>query len=66
MQLGDMAKWNVTKISVDGKGSSQPCYAAGNAYASVIMQDEESVNKAREAIAQVYGGNDVDAAKDEN
>ena len=65
MQLGDMAKWDITKISVDGKGSSEPCYAAGNAYASVILQDEEDITKARDAIAQIYSGNEVDETETE-
>ena len=66
MQLGDMADRDITKISLDGKGSSKPCYAAGNAYASVILQDEESVNKAREAIAQIYAGTEVEETDEES
>ena len=66
MQLNDMASWDITKISVDGKGSSQPCYAAGNAYASVIMQDEDSVNEAREAITQIYAGTEVENTDEES
>ncbi len=56
MQLDDMAKWDIKKISLDGEGSSQPCYSAGNAYASVIMPDESSIEKAKEEIARIFAG----------
>ncbi len=56
MQLDDMAKWDIKKISLDGKGSSQPCYSAGNAYASVILSDENSIEKAKEEIARIFAG----------
>ena len=56
MQLDDMAKWDIKKISLDGEGSSQPCYSAGNAYASVILSDENSIEKAKEEIARIFAG----------
>ncbi len=56
MQLDDMAKWDIKKISLDGEGSSQPCYSAGNAYASVILSDENSIEAAREEIARIFAG----------
>lgn len=56
MQLDDMAKWDIEKISLDGEGSSQPCYSAGNAYASVILPDEASIEAAKEEIARIFAG----------
>lgn len=56
MQLDDMAEWDIRKISLDGEGSSQPCYSAGNAYASVILPDDASIDKAREEIAKIFSG----------
>lgn len=56
MQLDDMAKWDIKKISLDGEGSSQPCYSAGNAYAFVILSDENSIENAREEIARIFAG----------
>lgn len=56
MQLDDMAKWDIEKISLDGEGNSQPCYSAGNAYASVILPDEASIETAKEEIARIFAG----------
>lgn len=57
MQLDDMAGWEFEKISLDGAGSSQPCYLAGNGYASVILQDQESIDAAKAEMAKVFSGN---------
>ena len=57
MQLDDMAEWEIKKVSLTGEGSSQPCYLAGNAYASVILQDQESIDKAKAKMAKVFAGN---------
>lgn len=57
MQIEDMAGWEFEKISLDGAGSSQPCYLAGNGYASVILQDQESIDAAKAEMAKIFAGN---------
>ncbi len=56
MQLDDMAEWDIKKMSLDGEGSTQPCYSAGNGYASVILQDEKSIEDAKAEVARVFAG----------
>lgn len=56
LQLEDMSGWSIEKISLDGTGDSQPCYLAGNGYASVIIPDEESISKAKEEMAKLFAG----------
>lgn len=54
MQLNDMSRWNIQSISVDGKGASRSCYAAGGQVLSVMIPDLETVNAAKTQIDAVF------------
>lgn len=56
MQLDDMASWEIEKVSLDGAGDSQPCWLAGNGYASVIIPDEASIDAAKAEMAKLFAG----------
>jgi LCP family protein required for cell wall assembly len=49
MQTGDMKSWDVEKQNITGQVSTEYCYALGD-YASVVLQDPESVAAASKAI----------------
>ena len=57
MQLGDLASWDIESCSVTGSsGKSSQCYSAKGQSLYVMKPDESSVNKAKELIASVLGG----------
>ena len=57
MQLSDFAEWNIESYTVTGSsGSSTKCYSAKGQKLYVMKPDESSVNKAKELIASVLGG----------
>ena len=57
MQLGDFAEWDIQSLTVTGSsGSSTKCYSAKGQKLYVMKPDEASVNKAKELIASVLGG----------
>ena len=57
MQLGDLANWDIESCSVTGSsGKSSQCYSAKGQSLYVMKPDESSVNKAKELIASVLGG----------
>ncbi len=53
MQLNNMSGWDIDSISVDGTGSSGPCYAAGGQSLSVILPNMDTVTAAKSAINAV-------------
>ena len=55
MQMRDMKGWSVKTQSITGNISDEymPCYALNGGYASVVMQDEDSISKAKEKITKV-------------
>ena len=57
MQLGDLANWDIESCSVTGSsGKSSQCYSAKGQSLYVMKPDESSINKAKELIASVLGG----------
>ena len=57
MQLGDLANWDIQSYTVTGSGAkSTKCYSAKGQSLYVMKPDEASVNKAKEMIATVLGG----------
>ena len=52
-QADSMSGWKVESQNVIGVSSSEPCYSAGNAYASVVLQDSESIAAASTRIQEV-------------
>lgn len=53
MQLGDMAQWEVTSLSVDGTGESKTTYTVPGKKAYVMIPDETTVQRAKDSIAAV-------------
>ena len=53
MQLGNMTGWTIESSAVTGSTGSSPCYSLGNAYASVVYPDEESVRICGEKINDI-------------
>ncbi len=53
MQLGDMAQWEVTSLSVDGTGASKTTYTVPEKKAYVMVPDEATVQLAKDSIAAI-------------
>lgn len=58
MQLKDMPSWSIEQQSITGAIGNEYCYALGN-YASVVLQDEESVSAAAKKINQLIKGTEI-------
>ena len=59
MQLSDLAEWDIESYTVTGSSSSSTkCYSAKGQKLYVMKPDDASVNKAKEMIASVLGGED--------
>ena len=59
MQLSDLAEWDIESYTVTGSSSSSTkCYSAKGQKLYVMKPDGASVNKAKEMIASVLGGED--------
>ena len=59
MQLSDLAEWEIESYTVTGSSSSSTkCYSAKGQKLYVMKPDDASVNKAKEMIASVLGGED--------
>ena len=57
MQLSDLAEWDIESYTVTGSSSSSTkCYSAKGQKLYVMKPDDASVNKAKEMIASVLGG----------
>lgn len=55
MQLGDMASWSVSSITVIGSGDYKTTYSVPNKELYVMIPDENSVADAKNQIAAVLG-----------
>lgn len=67
MQLSDMSGWTIETQSIIGETGSAPCYAAGGLYASVVFQDQDSIDEAVNNIKIAMGievAEDTDDADD--
>ncbi len=53
MQLNDMSTWSVSSISVDGTGASKTTFTVPNKRAYVMIPDENTVQAAKDRIAEV-------------
>lgn len=53
MQSSELKGWTVTTQNMKGDIDFKPCYALGGEYASVVIPDSESVNKAVDKISEV-------------
>lgn len=53
MQLNDMAGWDIQTQNIVGGIGEAPCYSLGNMYASVVTQDQESIDEAVAKINEV-------------
>ena len=53
MQSSGLKGWTVTTQNMKGDIDIRPCYALGGEYASVVVPDSESVNKALDKISEI-------------
>ena len=58
MQTDDMASWDIIRQNITGPTGSDYCYSVGQ-YASVVWQDQNSINAAIENIKAVMAGEHV-------
>ena len=59
LQTSDMSSWNIVNQNIIGTPSSQYCHSLGY-YASVVLQDQESINQAVEKIRAVMAGEAIE------
>ena len=59
LQTSDMSSWNIINQNIIGTPSSQYCHSLGY-YASVVLQDQESINQAVEKIRAVMAGEAIE------
>ena len=59
LQTSDMSSWNIVNQNIIGTPNSQYCYSLGY-YASVVLQDQESINQAVEKIRAVMAGEAIE------
>ena len=52
-------EWNIQTYAITGEGDYQPCYMAGGDTAWVAWPDIDTVNTAKELIAQVLDGETI-------
>ncbi len=57
MQLDKNPTWSVESMVLEGKDDTKPVYSLSNQYSYVMVPDEQSVEQAKEKIAQVLKGN---------
>jgi len=53
-QLSKNTEWNFTSISADGVAQTKPCYSLGNAKASVVVPNEDSINAIKHALDNIF------------
>lgn len=56
MQLGDMAQWSISSMSVGGSGAYKTTYSIPGKSVYVMVPDEGSVQNAKSSIAAVLNG----------
>jgi hypothetical protein len=50
-----MASWSFESLSVDGYGSTSPCYAMGGEMLYAMIPDYDTVEYARSALSEFMG-----------
>ncbi|MGI6177421.1 MAG: LCP family protein [Eubacterium sp.] len=63
-QLDGMPSWTIEKQSIIGESDMMPCYAVGDEYASVVLQDPDSIASAVAAIKAVLAGEPIPSSTD--
>lgn len=61
-QLSKNPKWNVTSITLNGVGSSEYTYSAGNQKLSVLIPDTSTIENAKSLIKDVFNGKKLDSS----
>ena len=56
MQLSERSGWNITSYSVTGYGGTEECYSMPGQALWVMWPDYDTVNVAKDLIAQVMAG----------
>lgn len=65
MQLNDMEKWKIERVSIVGPTGGAPCFSMGGKNLSCVFPSEDTVNKAKEAIHNVMYPVDNTKSKNE-
>ncbi|MBQ6315659.1 MAG: LCP family protein, partial [Mogibacterium sp.] len=66
LQLGKNPDWKIYKNALVGDNGSERTYSTGNAYAYVMLQDQESIDNAKALINAVMNGDTLDKDEDGN
>lgn len=53
-QLSKNTSWNFSSISAEGVAGTKPCYSLGNAKASVVVPNEDSITAIKNSINNIY------------
>ncbi len=53
-QLSKNTEWTFTSLSAEGESQTKPCYSLGNARASVVVPDEASIERIKNALKNIY------------
>lgn len=61
-QLSKNPNWNVTSITLNGVGSSEYTYSAGNQKLSVLIPDISTIDNAKSLIKDVFDGKKLDSS----
>lgn len=61
-QLSKNPNWNVTSITLNGVGSSEYTYSAGNQKLSVLIPDNSTIENAKSLIKDVFDGKILDSS----
>ena len=60
LQMGDMPTWDVKTVNLDGKGGWEVTYSGGSTHLSVMIPDQETVDKAHSLISGMLKGKSFD------
>ncbi|MGI6118358.1 MAG: LCP family protein [Bilifractor sp.] len=62
MQLGDNAKWSVSRYAVDGSGASKTTYSMPSVRAYVMIPDQETVDRGSALLKKIMNGETISEA----
>ena len=63
-QLDEMPDWDILMYSVNGSDAEMPSYTYGGAYAYAMIPDEETLDKAKGYLRDMYAGKTLHIGKD--
>lgn len=66
MQLDDMAKWNVTSISLDGTNASEYTYSYQHQKLYVMIPTQSTIDNAKQKIKALFSGESLESSYKED